>query len=347
MHQMRTHGGKVGYFVFSLDTELAWGGLWNQSPSATASRDGAVERAHIERLLDLMAEFGIVGTWAVTGHLFYAKCEECESCPILLLKGRDSRFDEIWGNSESMWYGADVVDAVLSRGSRHEIGFHGYTHRLFSRLTEDETRFEIAEWLRLAGRKGIRHDSVVFPQGGINHLCLFRDAGFTCYRGKDVRHPASMVPLLGKVLNRINVKLALLTPQVFDAKVDDSGLVNIPSSQWLFRTNRVVENVLDSLNLETLRFRPAIWSIDRAAQQSKVVHLWIHPQEVRTEKDFDKLRFLFERVAVHVRAGRLQSITMADLAQRTLRSAEANLGVGVTSLVRDVPGARSSAGSAS
>jgi peptidoglycan/xylan/chitin deacetylase (PgdA/CDA1 family) len=342
---MGTDDGKVGHFVFSLDTELAWGGLWSQSPSSTASRDGAVERAHIQRLLDMLDEFAIAATWAVTGHLFYAKCEDCDSCPVLILKGQDNRFDEIWGASGSMWYGADVVDALLSRGSSHEIGFHGYTHRLFNQLTEEEARFEIAEWLRLATRRGIRHYSVVFPQGRIDHLRLFRDAGFICYRGKEVRHPILMVPLLGKVLNRINLKLAMLTPQVFEAKVDASGLVNIPSSQWLFRTHRAVENVLDSLNLATLRFRPAIKSIDRAAQQSKVVHLWLHPQELRTDKDFDKLRFVFERVAVHVKAGRLQSITMADLAQRTLRSAITNFGVGeVPTLDRGGTVARSSAG---
>jgi peptidoglycan/xylan/chitin deacetylase (PgdA/CDA1 family) len=313
-------GDRVGHFVFSLDTELAWGGLWAQSPSGTASRDGTVERAHIGRLLDLMDEFGIVATWAVTGHLFYAQCEKCEICPILPLKGKDNRFGEIWGTSSPMWYGADVVDAVQSRVG-HEIGFHGYTHRTFNGLTEGEAKVEVEAWLRLAGRKGLRADSVVFPQGRIGHLNLFRDAGFSCYRGPEVRHPILAVPLVGRVLNRINLKLAMLTPQVFDPKVDASGLVNIPSSQWIFRTNRAVENVLDRLNLTTLRFRPAIRSIDRAAALGKVLHLWAHPHEFRKQKDFDKLRFVFDRVATHVTRGALKSITMAGLARQTLDGA--------------------------
>jgi hypothetical protein len=312
---------KIGYFVFSLDLELAWGGLWGQEPSSTASRDGAVERAHIQRLLDVMDEFGIVATWAITGHLFYANCEECHCCPVLVLKGLDTRFGEIVGASGSMWYGADIIDALVSRGSGHEIGFHGYTHRVFSRLTEDEARFEIDEWLRLAKRRGIRHDSVVFPQNRIGYLGLFHDAGFTCYRGAEVRHPALAIPLLGKVLNRINLQFALLTAQVFEAQVDDSGLVKIPSSQWLFRTNRRIETFVDSLTLGRLRLRPAIRGIDRAAEERKVVHLWAHPHELRKEKDFDKLRFVFQRVAAHASAGKLQSITMADLARHTLRVA--------------------------
>lgn len=310
---------KVGYFVFSLDMELAWGSLWNQAHPEKNARDGVIEREAIKRLLDLMDEFGVVATWAITGHLFYEKCEECNICPILDLKGEDNRFDQIWGTQNSMWYGADVVEMLLSRDSGHEICFHGYSHRLFGKLSKDEARFEIQEWLRLAKRRHIVHQTVIFPQGNIGHLDLFREAGFICYRGKEVRHPALTTPLLGKALNQINLRLSILTPQVYEVKVDPLGLVNIPSSQWLFRTNRRIEIILDSLNLHTLRFQPTINGMKRAAEEKKVIHLWVHPQEFRTEKDFEKLRFVFECFAEQAKAGKLQSITMANLAQQTLK----------------------------
>jgi hypothetical protein len=310
---------KVGYFVFSLDTELAWGGLWNQPQSQRTSWDGAKERETIQRLLNMMDEFGILATWAITGHLFYEKCEECEICPVLELKGEDNRFDQIWGTRDPMWYGDDIIETLKSRDSNHEIAFHGYTHRLFDSLSRDEARFEIREWLRLATRRGIVHQTVIFPQGRIGHLDLFQKAGFICYRGKEVRHPAISIPILGKVLNRMNLVLSILAPQVYDVNVDPLGLVNIPSSQWLFRTNRRIEAILDSLNLHTLRLQPTIKSIERAAKERKVIHLWVHPHEFRTEKDFEKLRFVFECFAVQAKAGRLQSITMTDLAQLTLR----------------------------
>ena len=153
---------------------------------------------------------------------------------------------------------------------------------------------------------------------------LFQEAGFICYRGKEVRHPALSIPLFGKVLNRINLVLSMLTPQVYDVKVDPPGLVNIPSSQWLFRTNRRIETVLDSLNLHTLRLQPTVKGIERAAKERKVIHLWVHPHEFRTEKDFEKLRFVFECFAEQARQGRLQSITMTDLAQQILRKMNAN-----------------------
>lgn len=312
-----------GYFVFSLDTELAWGELWDQRAPKRVVRRGSTERETIQRLLSIMDEFGVVSTWAITGHLFYQKCEECEVCPILELKGKDERFEQIWGTPELMWYGADVVDMLLSSDLHHEICCHGYTHRLFSKLGDNEAKFEIQEWLRLAKRKDIPHHSVIFPQGGIGHLDLFRDAGFICYRGKDVRHPALSVPFFGKLLNRLNLRLSILTPQVYDVQVDSLGLVNIPSSQWLFRTNRRIELILDTLNLSTLRLQPAVKSIRRAAEEKKVVHFWAHPHEFRTEKDFQKLRFVFSHFAEQAKAGKLHSITMADLAMQTLRNNDA------------------------
>src|SRR3990172_348526 len=311
---------RTGYFLFSLDTELAWGSLWDQPPSKRSSRDGSTERKTIQRLLDMMDEFGVVATWAITGHLFYEKCEECEACPVLDLKGKDSRFGQIWHSQDPMWYGADVVQTLLSRGAGHEIAFHGYTHRLYDRLSRDEASLEIQEWLRLAKRKNIIHQTVIFPQGRIGRLDLFQEAGFACYRGKEVSHPALSIPLLGKVLNRINLVLSMLTPQVYEVNVGSDGLVNVPSSQWLFRTNRRIETILDSLNLHTLRLQPTAKSIERAANEKKVIHLWAHPHEFRTEKDFKKLRFVFERFAAQAKAVRLQSITMVNLARQALRT---------------------------
>jgi hypothetical protein len=315
---MREKPARPGSFVFSLDMELAWGDLWNTPPAYTSSRDGTKEREAIRRILDLMDEFGVAATWAITGHLFYDHCEECTVCPIIELKGKDPRFDTIWQSNDSMWYGADIVEAILARKAGHEIAFHGYTHRYFDKLTTEEAKFEIQEWLRLANRRGLPHYSVIFPQGRIAHLDLFREVGFITYRGKDVRHPLLSIPFFGKVVNRFNLKLSFLTPQIYEITNDASGLVNIPSSQWMFRTRRAVETLLDSVHLETLRFRETARAIQAAAATGKVIHLWAHPHEFRTEKDFEKLRYLFGKFAEQAHQGSLRSITMADLAKEFL-----------------------------
>jgi hypothetical protein len=311
---------ETGYFIFSLDTELAWGYFWDSPESDKKTWDGGKIREAIQHLLEMMDEFGVVATWAVTGHLFYEKCEECELCPIMELKDKDPRFNQIWGTQDPRWYGADIIESILSKNSGHEICFHGYSHKLIANLSSEEARFEIQEWLRLAKRKGIQGQSVIFPQGRIGHLDLFRDAGFICYRGYDVAHPALSIPVLGKILNQINLRLSLLTPQVYEINPDVQGLVNVPSSQWLFRTNRTVETMLDLINLPYARLTPTVRSIRNAAEEKKVVHLWAHPHEFRTNKDLDKLRFIFEHFAKFSRAGKLQSITMSDMVKKTWKS---------------------------
>lgn len=310
----------VGYFVFSLDTELAWGTLdWNRDRAAQTSRESTTERKTIRRLLDLMDEFGVSATWAVTGHLFYEKCEECDECPVMQFKGKDESFDKIWKTRDAMWYGSDIVDMLLSRGN-HEIACHGYTHRRFGELSKDQARFEIQEWVRLAARNGITPYTIIFPQGRIGHLDLFQEAGFICYRGSELKHPALFLPLVGKILNQLNLFFSILTPQVYDIQKIPGGLVNIPSSQWLFRINRKVERSLDSLRLESFRLRGTIEGIENAAKENKIIHLWAHPHEFRTEKDFQKLRLIFGHFASHAKEGRLQSITMADLAKKELKT---------------------------
>ena len=308
---------KHGNFVFSLDTELAWGEFWNGTPHRRTRRRGDVEREGIRRILDLMDAYEVRATWAITGHLFYPLGVPCPDCPIERLRGQDPHFADVWGTDKGLWYGADIVEEILARDAGHEIACHGYTHRYFDSLSPEEARFEIEKWVALAREHGLMPWTVIFPQGRIAHLDLFREAGFLSYRGKDVRQPMLAVPILGKLLNRANLRLAFLRPQVFDPDCDASGLVNIPSSLWMFRTDRRVETTLDALGVPFLRLRGAAHAIRDAARTGKTVHLWAHPHEFRTEEDFRKLAFVFEQFSQEAQAGRLESITMAELARQT------------------------------
>ena len=101
----------------------------------------------------------------------------------------------------------------------------------------------------------------------MSQLDLFREADFIWYRGKELRHPILSKPLLGKVLNQINLLLPMLTPQVFEINANPPGLENIPSSQWLFRINRSIETSLDSPNLHERHFRVTDKSIEKAASE--------------------------------------------------------------------------------
>ena len=108
---------KTGYFLFSLDTELAWGYFdLDRLRLEKYSPDGSRERKAISRLLDLLDEFDIAATWAVVGHLFYDKCEKCDICPVLEWQGKHRSFEEIYETNAPLWYGADLLEMLLARG---------------------------------------------------------------------------------------------------------------------------------------------------------------------------------------------------------------------------------------
>ena len=311
----------AGYFLFSLDTELAWGHFDSFRPGIF-SKDGKRERNAIIRILDMLDEFGLVATWAVVGHLFYEKCEQCEICPVLDWKGRYASFDQIYDANSPLWYGADIMKILVQRSGRHEIAFHGYTHRIFNEkiLSRQDARIEIEEWLRVTQRMNVsRPASVVFPRNQVGHIDLFKEYGFVCYRGDELLPPDYYsIPFVGKLLNRIDLITQFRTPQVYKVSTNPSGLINLPASRSLLRINRKFDLLLERLNLNGFHIKQIVKGVDKAAKEKKVIHIYSHPYEFRTERDFEKLRRLFESVAKHVKNNQLRSISMASLAKRAL-----------------------------
>ncbi len=311
---------ETGYLLFTLDTELAWGCFdLDLRRSRQFSSDGSRERSSIELLLNVLDEFGIVGTWAVVGHLFYQKCEECDICPILEWEGKYRSFKDVYKTDKPLWYGADIVETLLTRGAQHEIAFHGYTHQIFDEntMSEEAVRIEIQEWLRVSKRKGIVPETVIFPRDIVGHLSVLKEAGFICYRSEEDLPGLFSLRYVGKLLKSIDHILSITTPPVYDLNVvESSGMVKICSSQHFFGFNRRLELILDSLNLHKLRINRMIKGVKKAADEKKIVHIWAHPWEFQTKKDIEKLRYLLDYVSDEIRRGRIQSIGMADLARK-------------------------------
>lgn len=135
----------------------------------------------------------------------------------------------------------------------------------------------------------------------------------------DVYEPLPLrAPYVGKFLRTLDQVLGITTPPVHDPVMDDSGLVNLKASAHLFAFNRKVELVLDRWHLPLLRMRRMRRAVRQAASQHKVVHLWAHPWEFRTDADIDKLRYIFDYAREEMERGRLQSISMTSLAQQFL-----------------------------
>ena len=148
---------------------------------------------------------------------------------------------------------------------------------------------------------------------------LFKEHGFTCYRGDELHPPDYYhLPLIGKAINLLDLRLQFRTPQIYDPWVDPSGLVNLPGSRGFFQIDRRVDQFLDSMGMGGLRIARLKRGVERAAREGKTVHIWAHPCEFRSESDLEKLRDLFACVAEQVRVGRMRSVSMGQLASEVL-----------------------------
>jgi hypothetical protein len=315
---------RTGYFLFSLDTELAWGYFdKDDGRHRLFSKDGSRERKAIDNILKVFEEFEIIGTWAVVGHLFYRKCEECEECPIAEWEGKHSSYEQIYGTEHPLWYGADVIERILGSKPPQEIAFHGYTHDVFTEhnMNRERALFEIREWLRLAEKWEIAPKSVVFPRDRVGYLPLLAEAGFSCYRSEEHVPLHSRARVVGPVVKTIDHLLSISSPPIYELrKMESNGLVNLKASQHLFGFNRRVERILDALDLHLLRFRRIINAIREAAEKAEIIHLWAHPWEFKTDKDIDKLRYVLGCVAEETGRGRMRSVSMAELAEVVLEA---------------------------
>ncbi len=310
-----------GYFIFSLDTELSVGFFdLDEERHQIFSEDGRRERDSIRSVLSLCEQYNIAATWAIVGHIFYDHCEKCQRCPVKNWQGKYQSYDEVYDTANPLWYGADIVQEILDNPQPKEIGFHGYTHRVFteSEMDAGEAQFEMDEWKRLAARHHITATSVVFPRNAQGHFDLLKDAGFICYRGHD------HIPRLSEIfpiLESFDHILSLSNLPIYDvdiSAIDSRGLVNLPGSQHLFNYNRSMENILDGLNFHKLRLKRIFKGIEKAAVEGKIVHLWAHPWEFRTEKDVEKLEAIFASVAQN----NLRPVTMTEMARIILDQTE-------------------------
>ncbi len=306
---------RTGYFLFSIDTELAWGVFGKFDPNAFSAER---ERETVNRLLGILDEFKIAATWAVVGGMFEEKYEGSPLVDVARWLEQYPASYEMVRHNSPLLYGPDIVETLLARRDQHEIAFHGFTHRLFDEQTmsEQEARLEIETWLSVAQRWGVVPRSVTFPRSRVGFLDLFREHGFLCYRDDNLLSGAYARPVIRKVFRRWPHSLYALTAvPLQEASLSPSGLICLPSSFELFGFNRRVERVLDRAGLHNLRLQTLVRSIRQAGAQRKMVHMYAHPYDFRTPFDFERLRFVLRHVAAEVQRGTLRSVTMADLVE--------------------------------
>ena len=176
-------------FIISLDTELIWGYVAYPSLKEVSLMKADKEnvRGCIDTLLNLFEKHNIPATWAVVGHLFLDHCEKENGIPHRNMP----RFRADWYSSDPctdiqrdpLYYGKDIVEKILSNRIEHEIGYHSFSHVIFSECSREVAKAEIKVGGKLAKEFGITLKSFVFPNNNIGHVDVLKEYGFKIYRG--------------------------------------------------------------------------------------------------------------------------------------------------------------------
>ncbi len=293
--------------TISLDLELLWGRVLSPHHNMVKRLRGDTShgRRAVSTLLELFEKHNIPATWATVGHLFLDHCER-ESCIAQknLLHSNNKIPDPHTSVEKApLFYGKDIVEAILSSSVKHEIGLHSFCHVPFSQCSREVAEAEVSEGIKLAEKLGITLKSFVFPKNDIGHVDVLKQYGFKVYRGPNLAGKGLGRSLPIRTLNFAGSKV--VAPVVEPIWRD--GIWEIPSSMMFS----------DPLFAFTLLFR-AKAGLLKAIRDNKVFHVFLHPEDLLAAPSLsNKLDRFLAFVSQKRGEGKLQVMTMGELSMLT------------------------------
>ncbi len=297
--------------VISVDAELGWGFHDLKDPPQKRveyARNGWIQ------LHTLCERYSIPATWAIVGHLLLDECDGAHlshpTPPGWFARERDQ-----WRLRPDLRFGGELVRALQASELDHDIGSHTFSHVLFDdpRLDEAVIKAEIEAAKDAAKPYGIEYDSFVFPRNAVGYREVLADAGFRVYRGsapQQLTHQRQWEKL-SATINPDRVPLV-------EPVVDEYGLVDVPPSVFLFGFQGLPRVVCETLWMDPI-VRQVTGAIDNALSSGGVVHLWLHPNDLVTERDVNRLETIFAYIDAKRNSG-LAVETLADVADRVLQT---------------------------
>jgi len=315
--------------LFSLDTELAWG--FHDKDELPKKRIESA-RSSLRDILRLFDKYDIAATWAVVGHLFLDECDgNHEEHPL----GKEWFEKDSGGNVKEnlYWFGTDLIREILDAKVDHEIGCHSFSHPEFNTINREMAEWELQNSLDAAKKIGIDLESFVFPRNKVGHHDLLKEYGFTSYRGQKPPSWYDKISLerkgnlnyyfnqTGRLIDFTVVRNSKLSVTPI---IDKNGLVNIPASLYIFSFERarafpetiarkIVENIFP--NRAFFEVKRGIESI---LNNNGILHLWFHPNDLKLEKDFQRLVKICRYIKKIKEESELEVKTMQEVAREVI-----------------------------
>jgi peptidoglycan/xylan/chitin deacetylase (PgdA/CDA1 family) len=254
-------------FVISIDTELLWGVAYlpNHPAFELMRANPSKTRKAIYDLLSLFEQHNVPATWAVVGHLFLNACDGLHS-DLFAEKQSWCRYDP--GSdfrSDPLYYGRDLIEAILGSKVEHEIGYHSFSHVRFSDCSEAAAEAEILAGIKLAKDFGIKLRSFVFPENDVSHLDILKRNDFAIFRGQSRFRWSADQNFVIRGLNAAIDKISI-----------GSALPEWRDGLWETNSNLSFDGLCVPY---ALHFR-AISGLQLAIKSRQVYHLSFHPYDL-------------------------------------------------------------------
>ena len=268
----------MGSVVISVDAELGWGFHDYDEPPVDRVENG---RRGWQTLLALFDRFEVPATWAVVGHLLLDDCDgvhaDHPSPPNWFERERTT-----WRDRPDLRFGPDLVEAIRDSPTDHEIGSHSFSHVIFTdpAVTDRIADAECRRARQLGREWNLDLESFVYPRNEVGHRDALAGAGFRTYRGR--------TPIPSSLRHTLE-SLARGRSLLVNPSVDEYGLVNVPASTFCFafegRMRSIAELVWDDPIVHLAKS-----GIDQAVDGDGVFHLWLHPNNLTTQRDVHRIR---------------------------------------------------------
>lgn len=293
-------------FILSLDCEGKWGVADVLTPFEHATLSTARLTEAYGKILGLLDEYDVAATFAFVGLFGESQRSLAGLAPELdRLAERSPDYlgaalRDIRDGSRDGWHGDWAVDAVQCARPSHELALHGVTHVPWGSIDRQFAKDELALLPRL--QPALRQaETFIFPRNDIAHVDLLAEAGIKGYRlARTYRSRAA------SLANEYNL---------FAAPEDDvppnHALCPIPAGyfvNWRHGARRLVPQGLSRLRARQM--------LRRAETSNRVVHYWLHPENVASAPaTLDNLRDVVELAARMRDAGRCEILTQKSYCQ--------------------------------
>ncbi len=308
--------------VISLDLELSWGSFDLSFGDEVLKVARWTHDIGAPNLLNHLTSNGLSATWAIVGAMMRPSLPDVSALPEV----NYSHFSKPWfsfvpkqdnGSNHTGWFGADLVEAIMSANPKQEIGFHSFSHVPFGwpGMTRERAIAEYRFCVQVAREFGIPATSFVFPRNSVAYVRELRDAGFKCFRDVD-ELPIRFTNKTLASIEMISADFVGLSPSMVEPTIKE-GIVSIPASLLIRYAGGWRKYIPDFSRLRRLRK-----GLEKVRRSGGVFHVWFHPENLYAERPRleNVVATFFKELGVLVHKGDLRCLTMGQLASEFLKS---------------------------